>query len=139
MLLKNYEIIVILFVIFFSFFVFLFVGIFLGKLLAGIKFNKEISKIRKDAVTRSRSVLTGQFIEEISPFLPHFPYNPKDLKFLGSPVDFIVFDGISNQELKEVIFLEIKTGNSKLNFNEKKLKEIIDNKKVCYREYRIKD
>ncbi|HOV14065.1 MAG TPA: Holliday junction resolvase-like protein, partial [Spirochaetota bacterium] len=77
--------------------------------------------------------------EEISPFLPHFPYNPKDLKFLGSPVDFIVFDGISNQELKEVIFLEIKTGNSKLNFNEKKLKEIIDNKKVCYREYRIKD
>ncbi len=112
-------------------------GFVIGTLVQKIIFKKQESSIREDAIKRSKSILAGQFIEVIAPFFPNFPYNPKDLKFLGSPIDYIVFDGLTNGKLKEVIFLEIKSGKSKLNDNEKQLKNIIDKKAISYKEYRI--
>ena len=47
-----------------------------------------------------------------------FPYNPKDARFLGTPIDFLVFDGISEDDVREVVFLEIKTGGSSLTTRE---------------------
>ena len=50
-------------------------------------------EIRRDAVNRSRAVTVGKVTEHIAPYLPDFGYNPKDARFIGSPVDFVVFDG----------------------------------------------
>jgi len=49
--------------------------------------------IRRDAVDRSQAVTVGKVTEHIAPYLPDFGYNPKDARFVGSPVDFVVFDG----------------------------------------------
>jgi predicted Holliday junction resolvase-like endonuclease len=92
---------------------------------------------RKDAINRSRAVLGGQFSEQLAPFLPNFPYNPSDCKFLGKPIDLIVFKGMDNKEIEEVKFIEIKSGNSQLSPSERKLKEAIENKRVSWEEYRI--
>ena len=67
---------------------FLIIGFLLGKFLAELK----ISASRKDAVERSRYVLTGKVWEQVAPYLPNFKHNPSDIRFLGSPVDFVVFD-----------------------------------------------
>ena len=48
---------------------------------------------RKDAISRSRAVLGGQFSENLAPFLPDFPYKPNECSFLGKPIDFVVFKG----------------------------------------------
>ncbi len=118
-------------------FVSLLVGFCIGFLFSKFRTRSELQKARRDAVGRSRAVLVGQFTEQISPYLPNFPYNPKDMRFIGAPVDYIVFDGLSSQNLKQVVFLEIKTGKSSLNINEKSLRSVIEEKKVFYREYRV--
>jgi len=64
---------------------------------------------RQNAVDRSRSVVLGHVNEKIAPLLPNFPYYYKDLVFLGKGIDYLVFDGLSHGDLKQIVFLEIKT------------------------------
>jgi predicted Holliday junction resolvase-like endonuclease len=97
----------------------------------------ELPNHRKDAILRSRAVLGGQFSEQLAPFLPNFPYNPNECRFIGKPIDLIVFKGMDEKEIEEVKFIEIKSGNSQLSSSEKKLKEAIENKRVSWEEYRI--
>lgn len=97
----------------------------------------EVQNHRRDAVLRSRAVLAGQFSEQMAPYLPGFDYSPNECKFLGSPVDFLVFKGSDNKEIEEVVFVEVKKGSSKLNKQEKGLKKAIENKKVSWREFRV--
>jgi len=51
------------------------------------------STIRADAIQKSQSVIIGKVTEHAVPYLPEFTYNPKDARFIGSPVDLGVFDG----------------------------------------------
>ena len=97
----------------------------------------EIESNRKDAIRRSRAVLSGQFSEQIAPFLPGFKYSPTECRFIGKPVDFIVFKGSDGREIEEVIFVEVKSGNSKLSSVEKSLKLAIEEGRVSFEEYRV--
>lgn len=99
--------------------------------------ESELPNHRKDAIMKSRAVLGGQFSEQLSPFLPNFKYLPTECRFLGKPIDLIVFKGMDEKDINEVVFVEVKSGKSKLSPVEKKLKETIDNKKVRWEEYRI--
>jgi len=92
---------------------------------------------RKDAVFRSRSVLSGQFSEQLAPYLPGFPFKPTECKFLGKPTDFIVFKGSDDKKIDEVVFVEVKSGGSKLSGVEKSLKNAIEKKRVSWKEYRV--
>jgi predicted Holliday junction resolvase-like endonuclease len=113
------------------------IGKTLGKIIANRDFDREKPKLRKKAVEKSRAILTGKFSEQISPYFPDFPYEASEARFIGSPVDFIIFKGMNEKEIKEVIFVEVKTGKSKLSKQEKYLKEAILNKKVKWFEYLI--
>lgn len=86
---------------------------------------------------KSRAILGGQFSEQLAPYLPNFEYLPTECKFLGKPIDFVVFKGMDNKKIEEIIFVEVKSGNSKLNTHEKNLKDTINKKKVKWVEYRI--
>ena len=44
----------------------------------------------------SRAVLKGKMAEQFAPILPEFQYLPSDAKFLGDPVDYVVFDGYTD-------------------------------------------
>jgi predicted Holliday junction resolvase-like endonuclease len=92
---------------------------------------------RKDAISRSRSVLGGMFSENLAPFLPDFPFKPNECSFLGKPIDFVVFKGSDEKQIDEVVFVEVKSGKAKLNSQEKNLKETIEKKRVRWEEYRI--
>lgn len=119
----------------------LFIGIWLGFRFGGFKMNRrwerEVPNLRKDAVLRSRAVLAGQFSEQLAPYMPGFSYSPTECKFLGKPVDFLVFRGMDEKEIEEVVFVEVKSGKSKLNKQEKNLKEAIEKKRVRWEEYRV--
>jgi predicted Holliday junction resolvase-like endonuclease len=112
---------------------FLAIGFLLGKFLTEMK----VSASRKDAVERSRYVLTGKVWEQIAPYLPNFKHNPADIRFLGSPVDFVVFEGMSEKNIKRVIFVEVKSGKSVLSSHQKNLREAVQNKNVSWEEFRI--
>ncbi|GAA4745470.1 Holliday junction resolvase-like protein [Flavisolibacter ginsenosidimutans] len=78
------------------------------------KMNEE-AKIRQDAISRSYAVNLGKISEHLVPFHGKFPFNPNDARFIGSPVDLLIFDGASeNREDINIYFAEIKTGKSRL-------------------------
>jgi len=81
--------------------------------------------------------LGRQFSENLAPYLPDFPYLPTECRFLGKPTDFIVFKGMDEKKINEIVFVEVKSGNAKLSPQEKNLKETIEKKKVKFEEYRI--
>ncbi|NLV27502.1 MAG: Holliday junction resolvase [Methanomicrobiales archaeon] len=93
---------------------------------------KEEQKIRQDAAKRSHSVMKGKITEQLIPFSLDFPYNPSDARFIGSPVDFVVFDGVSEGTVREVIFIEIKTGLSKLSGRERSIAQAINEGKTSF-------
>jgi len=113
------------------------IGKFIGKLLERKSLEKRIEDERKDAILKSRAVLGGHFAENLAPYLPNFPFNPSECKFVGKPIDFIVFKGLDNKQTEEIIFVEVKSGKSKLSGTEKHIKEVIQNKKVKWMEYRV--
>jgi predicted Holliday junction resolvase-like endonuclease len=94
-------------------------------------------EIREDAIRKSRLVLEGKFKEQLVPIFPEFNYNPTDARFLGSPIDFIIFSGLSGDVTDEVVFLEVKTGNAQLSSREQILKEVIEKKKVIWELLRV--
>ena len=117
----------------------LWLGYKLGSIIKDQEWLTKVPRIRQDAVKKSREVLTGQFSEQLAPYLPNFPYSPTECKFIGKPIDLIVFKGMDKKEPSEVIFVEIKSQDSKLSTVERKLRDIIKNKKVKWVEYRKKD
>lgn len=92
---------------------------------------------RKLAIARSRQIIGGNFSEQLAPYLPDFPFDPTEARFIGKPVDFLVFRGLSQGEIQEVVFVEVKSGGSKMNRNEASLKTAIDEKRVRFIEYRV--
>ena len=86
---------------------------------------------------RSRSELGGMFAEQLAPYLPNFPFSPTEAKFIGAPIDFLVFKGLDDQRIEEVIFVEVKSGSARLNHNEHSLKDAIINKRVRWHEYHV--
>lgn len=119
--------------------VWIIVGLVVWYLISKVYFEIKISWQRKNAVERSKNVLIWQVNEKIAPILPWFPYNYKDLVFIGKWVDYIVFDGLSKGNLNEIVFLEVKSGNSGLNRNETMIKKCIENGKIAYDILKIKN
>ena len=91
------------------------------------KFKKLLSQ-KKSSETR-----LGMVGEQLVPFLDGFKYNPRDLQFLGQPIDYILFDF----DLGKIVFIEIKTGNSKLSKNQKIVRDIIKTGRVYFEQIRL--
>jgi predicted Holliday junction resolvase-like endonuclease len=102
----------------------------IGRLVGEKSATDKFPEAKKAAVQRSRSVLSGMFAEQLAPYLPNFPFSPTEAKFIGAPIDFLIFRGMDAQRIEEVIFVEVKSGSARLNHNEHSLKDAIDNKRV---------
>lgn len=105
------------------------------------KRNQQLKKGLKGqiagAVKRSRAVSLGKAVEHLVPFMPDFPYEPGDARFLGSPVDFVVFAGLrETDEVSEIVFVEVKTGRSKLSSREQSVRRAVEEGRVSWREER---
>ena len=115
------------------------VAFFIGRVLRDFYWRSEIARERSDAVNRSRAVLKGQISEQLAPYLPNFNYNSSECKFIGKPIDFIAFRGMDTGIVDEVVFVEVKSGNSKLSSIEKEVKRAIDEGRVSFEEYHVDD
>jgi predicted Holliday junction resolvase-like endonuclease len=91
-------------------------------------------EIRLDAIQRSSAVTRGKVTEHIVPYLPGFDLDPKDIRFLGTPIDLIAFKGLNAPvEDIEIVFIEVKTGRSGLSAREKAVKKAVQERKVSWR------
>jgi predicted Holliday junction resolvase-like endonuclease len=88
-------------------------------------------EVREQAIKGSRQVLGGKFTEQMAPYLPEFKYDPTEARFIGSPIDLIVFPGLAVGEPEEVVLIEIKTGQrAALTPKERKVRELVEEGKV---------
>ena len=101
--------------------------------------EEDIEAARRDAARRSRGVRGGKAAEQLAPFAPEFAerFDPADARFIGAPVDFLVFDGLAAGELREVVLIEVKTGAGRLNANELAVRDAISESRVAYELLRL--
>ncbi|MGI0079304.1 MAG: Holliday junction resolvase-like protein, partial [Nitrososphaerales archaeon] len=96
---------------------------------------------RLDALEKSRSVLKGKIGEQLAPLLPEFLslYNPSEARFLGSPIDYVVFKNLSSEGEYplEIVLVDVKTGNSTLSKNERRIEEAITSGRVSFHTLRL--
>ncbi len=123
-----------------TFFLIWWIGIWLlvGFLFAKLFFYQRVRWERKHAVKQSKATTFGYVSESLAPLAPEFPYHVKDLMFLGKGVDYLVFDGLHDGNLRKIRFLEIKTNTSQLNQREKMIKEAVEKWRVSYEVLRIR-
>jgi Holliday junction resolvase-like endonuclease len=106
----------------------------------GILKGKELeAKLQRRSQKLSRSILGGVFSEQVAPFLPDFPKDlkPSEARFIGKPIDFLIFKGMDEEHIDDVVFVEIKSGRSQLSQNERSLRDAINNKRVRWHEHHI--
>ena len=115
----------------------MFISYSIGKYVAKKHHEEKIPKEREEAIKQSRAVLSGQFSEQIAPYLPDFPFNPTEARFIGKPIDFVVFKGMDEKKIEEIVFVEVKSGQSQLSKIEKSLKSAVENKNVSWHEYKV--
>ncbi|HTE47894.1 MAG TPA: Holliday junction resolvase-like protein [Gemmatimonadaceae bacterium] len=94
-------------------------------------------QVRRTAVEQSKAVTRGQIYEQLVPYLPEFEFNPKDAQFLGKPVDFVVFDGLDEGDLRRIVFVEVKTGVATLTTRERRVRDAIREGRVEWTEIRM--
>jgi predicted Holliday junction resolvase-like endonuclease len=105
--------------------------------IAGLIWKARYTRaIRRDAVSRSQAVTSGKVFEQLVPLLPQFPFDPQDVRFLGSPVDLVVFDGLARGQVERLVFLEVKTGGATLSTRERQVRDAVRARRVEWIEWR---
>jgi predicted Holliday junction resolvase-like endonuclease len=101
--------------------------------LATMKLKRK--KLGETSITRARGINIGFIFERLIVTLDTFKYHPNDCRALFDPIDFIIFDGLHEGNIKRIIFTDVKTGASQLTKKQKKIKALIEDKKVEWLTY----
>lgn len=104
---------------------------------------EEIKTNRADAVDTSRAVMKGKIAEQMAPMISEFQknYNPADARFIGSPIDYLIFNNMSKgmdcEEPIDIVLLDIKTGKAGLTPLQKKIEAAAKAKRIEFRVLRF--
>jgi predicted Holliday junction resolvase-like endonuclease len=107
---------------------------------AELEIRKREREIRRDAISRSVSVVLGRVSEHLAPLLmaERLGLNPKDLRFLGTPVDYIAFKGLSDGRPEEIIFIEVKSSaTTPLTAKEEAVRRLVEGRRVRWVTFRL--
>ncbi len=98
--------------------------------------DKSMKLATTGAQTTSKSVNAGKLLEKVFPTMKDFKWELSDCRFLGEPIDLIIFHGLTAGKIASIDFLEVKSGKAVLNKHQKDVKEAIENNKVKYEEFK---
>ena len=110
----------------------------------GLEHQQGLAQAQKRSVNTSRAVLKGKMAEQLAPIMPQFEYLPSDAKFLGDPVDYVVFDGYTDlrdgegrPEDIEIVLIDIKSGGARLTKGQVAIAQAIQAGRVRFETVRI--
>jgi len=97
-----------------------------------------LTEERRRSVLRSRSTLLGHLFERLAPFFQRFAHDPRDVRALMNPIDYIVFDGLTvSRRVDRVIFVEVKCGTSRESLAQKSIVEAIREGRVSTETWQV--
>ena len=109
-----------------------------------LEHQQALTHAQKRSVNTSRAVLKGKMAEQLAPIMPQFEYLPSDAKFLGDPVDYVVFDGYTDLrdgegrvEDIEIVLIDIKSGGARLTKGQVAIAQAIQAGRVRFETVRI--
>jgi len=109
-----------------------------------LEHQQSLIAAQKRSVNTSRAVLKGKMAEQLAPIMPEFQYLPSDAKFLGDPVDYVVFDGYTDfrdgegdAEDSEVVLIDIKSGGARLTKGQQAIARAVQEGRVRFETIRI--
>lgn len=109
-----------------------------------LEHQQALAQAQKRSVNTSRAVLKGKMTEQLAPIMPQFEYLPSDAKFLGDPVDYVVFDGYTDlrdgegrAEDIEIVLIDIKSGGARLTKGQVAIAQAIQAGRVRFETVRI--
>ena len=103
------------------------------------KRDNDILEARKDSTKKQRATIKGQISETLAPWSMTIVDSVSELNFLGNPIDFIGFQGLDGKGEVNVKFIEVKSGKSKLNSNQRRVRDAVTAKRIEWVEVRITD
>jgi predicted Holliday junction resolvase-like endonuclease len=94
-------------------------------------------KIKQRAETATIASTLGKVIEKVVPAATGFEFNRRDCRGLFEPIDYLVFNGLTANEgnVESLIFLDVKTGQARLNKHQIQIKDAVEKGKVEWDEY----
>ncbi|AWL30162.1 endonuclease [Acinetobacter defluvii] len=109
-----------------------------------LEHQQALATAKKRSVNSSRAVLKGKMAEQLAPIMPQFQYLPSDAKFLGDPIDYVVFDGYTEfrddggaAENIEIVLIDIKSGGARLSKGQQAIAQAIREGRVRFETIRI--
>lgn len=89
------------------------------------------TKNAEKSLSTQRAVIKGQLAEQLYPISQQCPYILSDMKFIGMPIDYIIFDGYTEckdgcGEIREIIFADIKTGKATLSAHQRSIRDAVN-------------
>lgn len=97
-----------------------------------LRSNTELRARVSELISGKQSLATrhGQIFEQLVPFSRDFPYDPKSFRFIGDPVDGVVFAP------DKIVFCEIKLDKARagLTPRQRKIRDLIKARRVEWAE-----
>lgn len=82
---------------------------------------------------QSQAATYGRITEQFAPFMARYPFEPRNFRFLGSPVDGVQF------EADRVVFVEFKAAGGKTTPDQERIKRLVEERRVEWLEFRAED
>lgn len=99
-----------------------------------------IREANKEAVQRSRATLLGKLLERVAPCFRRFAYDPRDMRCICDPVDYVLFDGLTvDRQVRQITFIEVKCGRSRLSSVQRSVRDVVDKGRIYSEVWEIGD
>ena len=86
---------------------------------------------REGSLRRSESTRYGQITAQFMPFISEYPYDSKQFRFLGSPIDGVQF------EEDKIVMIEFKSAGSQLSTRQRRIRNLVREGMVDFQEIRV--
>lgn len=110
------------------------------------KYRLDVKEATTKSVNSSRNVLRGKVAEQFAPVLDGFEYSPSDARFLGDPIDYVVFNGYSNLRDNggeiddlEIVIIDIKSGNARLHKQQRAIEKAVNAGRVRFETVQVSE
>lgn len=92
--------------------------------------DKQILRTDEGAEQKAIDVGFGKTMEKVIHLHKDFNFSIDDCRFLAEPLDVIVFNGSSKNNVDHITFMEIKTGAARLNPHQKMIRDAVNDHNV---------
>jgi len=88
-------------------------------------------RLKQRSETAAHTANIGFVLERLAPAMKSFRFNPGDCRSLFDPIDYVIFEGLSEKgRVDRIFFVDVKTGQARLNSTQKEIRDLVGQKRV---------